>query len=123
MPTPVRRRSSSPRLQPADWMSTRLRTFSWPHKAASGGILLVVKALERQPKPQRDEYRAPVGLLADLKRMLQGPVVRARATPARTQEASQAGSVSDRVSDAVPAAARSTRAQTESPEPPPERPG
>ena len=30
MPTPVRRRSSSPRLQPAAWMSTRLRTFSCP---------------------------------------------------------------------------------------------
>ena len=30
MPTPVSRRSSSPRLQPAAWMSTRLRTFSWP---------------------------------------------------------------------------------------------
>ena len=30
MPTPVRRRSSSPMLQPAAWMSTRLRTLSWP---------------------------------------------------------------------------------------------
>ena len=30
VPTPVRYRSSSPRLQPAAWMSTRFRTFSWP---------------------------------------------------------------------------------------------
>ena len=66
---------------------------------------------------------APVGLLADLRRLLTGPSARARATPAARTQASQAGSVSDRVSDAVPAAARSTRAQTESPEPPPERPG
>ena len=28
MPTPVRRRSSNPRLQPAAWRSARLRTFS-----------------------------------------------------------------------------------------------
>ena len=30
VPTPVRRRSNRPRLQPAAWTSTRLRTFSWP---------------------------------------------------------------------------------------------
>ena len=30
VPTPVRRRSNRPRLQPAAWISTRLRTFSWP---------------------------------------------------------------------------------------------
>ena len=129
-----------------------LVTLAGTGKLASGGLLLVSKVLEQRdraaakaaakaearkqdeameiwdgmtPRPFYGKYleQAPVGLLADLRRLVKGRAARARPTPAtRTPEASQAGSVSDRVSDAVPAAAPSTRART-NPEPPPTRPG
>ena len=137
-------------------------TLAGTGKLASGGVLLVSKVLEqrdraaakaaaeaeareqeeamelRNARASRPFYgkcleQAPVGLLADLRRLVKGRAARARPTPAtRTPEASQAGSVSDRVSDAVPAAARSTRAEPAAapstrartdPEPPPTRPG
>ena len=140
-----------------------LVTLAGTGKLASGGLLLVSKVLEQRdraaakaaakaearkqeeameiwdarmtPRPFYGKYleQAPVGLLADLRRLVKGRAARARPTPAtRTPEASQAGSVSDRVSDAVPAAARSTRAEPAAarstrartdPEPPPTRPG